>query len=106
MSRTGRPKKKVPSVRWTFYLPMTLAAEVEVLLLDPARDKIKYGDRNKVMESLLREWLNSQRKGVPQADPDTPADLQEAIQFHMGEANRLTQLLMGGPNGKLEAKAG
>jgi hypothetical protein len=102
MSRTGRPKNSVPSVRWTVYVPLTIAAEVELILLDPTREKIKYAARNDLIEELLRDWLNKRRKGQPQIEPETPADLQRQIQHHMGEANRLTLKLMGGEGGKLQ----
>ena len=57
----GRKPYSEPRVQWKFYLPETLAAEVELLLLDPMREKVRYGARNELMEKLLRDWLNGQR---------------------------------------------
>lgn len=37
-----------------------LAGQVEMLLLDPIHGKAKYGSRSKLIERLLRDWVDSQ----------------------------------------------
>ena len=59
----GRKPYSEPRVQWKLYLPASIAAEVELLLLDPMREKVKYGARNELVETLLKEWLTAQRKG-------------------------------------------
>ena len=65
MSRRGRPPLAEPRVAWKLYIRSTLAAEVELLLLDPMREKIKYGERNRLVEELLEAWIAERRKNVP-----------------------------------------
>lgn len=57
----GRKPYSEIRVQWKLYLPLSLAAEVELLLLDPLREKVKYGARNELIEKLLREWLEKQK---------------------------------------------
>ena len=57
----GRKPYSEARVQWKLYLPETIAAEVELLLLDPLRDRVKYGARNELVEKLLRKWLEDQR---------------------------------------------
>ena len=59
----GRKPYAEPRVAWKVYLPQNLAAEIELLLLDPMREKIRYGARNELLERLLREWILEQRTG-------------------------------------------
>jgi hypothetical protein len=60
--KPGKKPNAIPSVRWTLYLPRTLAAEVQLLLLDPMKDRIRYSARNDLMERLLQEWVALRRK--------------------------------------------
>lgn len=63
MARTGRPANPLgPKVRFELYLEPILAAEVRLLITDPVRQKPKYGELNRIMEGLLRDWVNTQRK--------------------------------------------
>jgi hypothetical protein len=62
MAKTGRKANAVPSVEWKLYLPEDLAAEVSLLLEDPLREKMRYGARGELMESLLRKWVEEKRK--------------------------------------------
>ena len=66
----GRKPYAEPRVAWKIYLPQQLAAQVELLLLDPMREKVKYGARNELLEGLLRDWLERQ-KAVVAGIPDT-----------------------------------
>lgn len=58
----ARPRNTVPSIEWKVYLPSDLAAQIELLLLDPMRDKPKHGARGKLVEQLLREWLEKRKQ--------------------------------------------
>lgn len=59
----GRKPYSEPRVAWKIYLPQSLAAQIELLLLDPMREKVKYGARNELLEQLLRDWFERQRTG-------------------------------------------
>lgn len=61
MAKPGRRPNAVPTTEWKFHIPMDLAAEVELLLQDPMREKVKYGARSVLLETLLRGWVNQQR---------------------------------------------
>jgi len=61
MARTGRPKRAIPSVEWKVYIRADLAAQTELLLSDPMRERVKYGARGKLIESLLEKWISNQR---------------------------------------------
>lgn len=62
MAKPGRKPNSIPTVPWKLYIRADLAAEVELLLLDPMREKVRYGERNRLIESLLEDWLKEQRK--------------------------------------------
>ena len=47
-------------VEWKISLPATLAARVEMLMLDPATSKPKYGVRSALVTQLLEAWCASQ----------------------------------------------
>ena len=56
----GRPKNAIPSITKHVSLPEDLFARVELLLLNPITGKMKYGDFSRLIEQLLREWLDKQ----------------------------------------------
>lgn len=64
VSGPGRPKAAIPSVEWKVYIRADLAAQVELLLTDPMRERVKYGARGRLLESLLQAWLDAQRKEI------------------------------------------
>jgi len=64
MSRLGRPQNVVPPIEWSISLPSDLAAQVELLLLDPMRGKPKVGARSKLIEQLLRGWIEERKKEI------------------------------------------
>ena len=39
-----------------------LLVEADGYLFDPVRNKLSYGARSKLMNTLLREWVNKERK--------------------------------------------
>lgn len=61
MARTGRPVHKIPRIRWDTYIRLDIASQVELLLADPMREKVKYGARSALIEMLLEEWLAKRR---------------------------------------------
>lgn len=63
-AKRGRPPFAVPKVEWAVMIPQPLAAQVELLLLDPLLDKPKHGARSELLEQLLREWLEKQKGGT------------------------------------------
>lgn len=53
---SGRPRSRVPLVKWKITVPADVAVLVEEAL--PGRDgKTKYGARAELIEQLLRRWL-------------------------------------------------
>lgn len=62
MTKLGRKPYTEPRAEWKVYLPSSLAAEVELLLIDPLREKVKYGARNELLEKLLRDWLQKEKE--------------------------------------------
>ena len=68
MSKGGRPTNAVPTVKWDLYIRSDLAAQVELLLLDPMREKVRYGARGKLMEQLLNEWLEKKKAEMRRAN--------------------------------------
>jgi hypothetical protein len=51
-----RPHNEDFSISWKLNMPATLAGTIEYMLLDPVTRKPKYGARNKLVISLLRQW--------------------------------------------------
>jgi hypothetical protein len=62
-----RRKTTTRSVRWSFLIPVDLAAIVEHALWDPLRQKPKYGARNDLIVELLREAVVA--RGLDQMPP-------------------------------------
>lgn len=65
MSKVGRKANVVPSVQWLLYVPVTLAARVDLILKDPVRDKVKYGARGELLVQLLERWIKEQTASLP-----------------------------------------
>lgn len=61
MARIGRPKADIPRKSRIVYLPVDLSAEVDLLLMDPLKEKIQYGAFTTLVEKLVREWVDGQR---------------------------------------------
>ena len=59
----GRKPYTEPRIQWKVYLRLTVAAQIELLLLDPTREKIRYGARNELIERLLLEYLEKIKIG-------------------------------------------
>lgn len=58
----GRKPNATPSVAWNIALPVDLAAKVELRLFDPVSSRPLYGERSKLVQALLREWLERHDK--------------------------------------------
>lgn len=56
----SRRKYTDPRVKWHIYIPSTLAAQVELLLLDPFLGQPKFGAKSELVTSLLQKWLDEQ----------------------------------------------
>lgn len=65
MSKRGRPPLASPKVAWKVHVDARLAAEVELILADPLRGRAAYGERSELLETLLRSWIEAQRKALP-----------------------------------------
>ena len=57
-------------------LPTSLVDEVDLLLFDPVRGKLRYGARSNLIARLLRTWLDAQRKLPPAAVEENIANLE------------------------------
>lgn len=64
MSRVGRPPNTVPTVEITAKVRADVVAQVDLLLTDPMRDKLKYGVRSRLIERLLSEWLEKAKQAM------------------------------------------
>jgi hypothetical protein len=62
MAKAGRPLGP-EKVEWKVHIPVDLGAQVELLLKDPALEKVKYGARNQLIEKLLRQWIKDKVAG-------------------------------------------
>lgn len=60
MAKPGRKPLAVPKVQWQVAVRIDIAAKVELLLMDPMREKTKYGARGELIEILLEEWVRKQ----------------------------------------------
>ncbi len=82
MSKRGRKPLEVPRIRWQVFVNEKLAAAVELLLLDPMREKAKYGARTEYLEGLIRKDLTERRikvddgtaNGDESGDSDRPGN--------------------------------
>jgi hypothetical protein len=54
---TGDPKELI-----TARLPEQLFVDVKLLLADPVTGRVRYGAMSKLVERLLREWVDQQRQ--------------------------------------------
>lgn len=62
MAKLGRRPNVIPTVEWKLHIRQDLAGIVELLLLDPVRQKVRHGARGQLMEQLLAAWVEEQRK--------------------------------------------
>lgn len=57
----ARPRKPMPTTRWSISIPIDLAAEVEVILTDAFTGQVGYAQRSALIEQLLRGWISTKR---------------------------------------------
>ncbi len=98
MSQAGRKPNVIPRVRWDLYLPATIAAEINLLLLDPTRDKIRYGARNELIEKLLRDYVRKIKVEQNSGSAPEISDVDRffaAIEFELAHpgANTIERLM-------------
>lgn len=73
MTKLGRKPNAVPTIDWKCYVPVNIAAQVDLLLTDPLTGKPKLGARSELVTKLLMAWLASRKSGHSQPiDPANP----------------------------------
>ena len=60
MASPGRKKKLDRPVEWKIHVPFSVAAKVDLLLLDPTTGRSAYGARSAKVTELLKKWLNEE----------------------------------------------
>ena len=58
----GRKPNREPTKSIHIKVPSSLFTEVKLLLLDPLSGRVRYGEMSKLATSLLRTWVEKQRK--------------------------------------------
>jgi len=66
----GRKPNAIPRIPWKVMVRADLAAEVELIITDPMREKPKYGARTQLLEMLLERYLKEVR--LQQKPPPVP----------------------------------
>lgn len=59
MAKVGRKALLTPTIEWKVRIPVDLAAQADLINLDPMRGTLKYGARSELVTTLLREYLSS-----------------------------------------------
>lgn len=59
----GRKPRTIPRIGKRVYIRQDIMATVDLILLDPMREKVKYGKWSDLLEALLRNWVAEQRSG-------------------------------------------
>lgn len=63
MGKGGKKQHADRPENWKLSLPQSVTAPINLLLSDPLTGLPKYGARSRLVERLLREWLEKQAKG-------------------------------------------
>lgn len=58
-----RPKNEEEHVRWTLWLPASLAYKIEVILYDHFHGRIRHGARKELLIAHFEEWLSKLQGG-------------------------------------------
>lgn len=62
------PRGKVshldPPIKWRVNIPESIAAKVELMLLNPLTGDIRYGARSDLITKLLKQWLDERIGGA------------------------------------------
>lgn len=59
-----RSKSKIEKVGIKVRIPKSLADQVTLLMLDPLRLRVGYGNWTNLMTNLLQNWVDEQIKGA------------------------------------------
>lgn len=66
--KPGRRPNAIPRRKMTIYLRVDLAAELDLILLDPVRSRAKYGSWVAYIEELIERDLTERRKVLSHFD--------------------------------------
>lgn len=55
-----RIKSSIRKVQRKVYLTESLSNKIDILLLDPVRGGVKYGNLSALLEALLTQWIEDQ----------------------------------------------
>lgn len=78
--RSGRKRFVDEQARWHISLPVSLADAVNEAMHDPVYDKPRYGARNRLIISLLRNWLRNKEEIDRMIEGDLSLDdLEEMV---------------------------
>ena len=58
----GRKPNREPTLSIHIKVPSSLFREVKLLLLNPTSGRVRHGEMSKLATSLLRTWVDKQRK--------------------------------------------
>jgi hypothetical protein len=58
--KPGPKAKRDRPRRWDIYIPGSIAAKVDLLLMNPLTGKIKRGSRTNLITELVQRWLREQ----------------------------------------------
>ena len=60
-----RPRRKDRVARWKLSINEEIAAKVDLYMFDPITLRPRYGERSRLVEQLLTEWLESKEVKEP-----------------------------------------
>ena len=55
-NKRGKPARTVPAVKWKVSIRHDLALYIDMLLADPVRGGLGYGERSALVERLVLDW--------------------------------------------------
>jgi hypothetical protein len=62
MSKPGRKPLAIPRERVSIFVSQDILAEVKLILADPLSGQARWGGWTNLVDGLLREWVDKQRK--------------------------------------------
>ena len=74
----GRPRVPYLRVDFKVSLPAALAAEIDLIFVNPLTNRPKYGARARLVTSLLQQWLDQQRGIIREHHIPTLEELRDA----------------------------
>ena len=66
----GRNAHREPTLSIHIKVPSSLFREVKLLLLNPASGRVRHGEMSKLATSLLKTWVDKQRKEFVETGED------------------------------------